>query len=70
MHKAETHLQQGRAAYLRNGMSHYPSRDADRKLEHGGQTAALPYARDLLTAILAGLDAAWAHRRALLLRRN
>jgi len=51
-------------------MSHYPSRDADRKLEHGGQTAALPYARDLLTAILAGLDAAWAHRGALLLRRN
>ena len=40
------------------------------KLERGGQTAALAQARDLLTATLAGLDASWAYRRALLLRSN
>lgn len=40
------------------------------KLERGGRTAALAQARDLLTATLAGLNASWAYRRALLLRRN
>jgi hypothetical protein len=40
------------------------------KLERCGQTATLPYARDLLTAMLTGWDASWAHRRALVLRRD
>ena len=34
-------------------------------LERRGQTVALPYAPDLLTAMLAGWDASWLHRRAL-----
>ena len=40
------------------------------KLERGGRTVALAQARDLLTATLAGLEASWTYRRALLLRRN
>jgi hypothetical protein len=35
------------------------------KLERLGQMAARPDAPDLLTAMLAGWDASWAHRRAL-----
>jgi hypothetical protein len=38
--------------------------------EQGGRTAALSYARDLLTALLAALNAFWSRRRALLLREN
>ena len=40
------------------------------KLKRGGRPAALSQARDLLTATLAGLNASWAYRRVLLLRKN
>jgi hypothetical protein len=70
MHRAETYLQ-----WVERHTREAECRIARQemliaKLEQGGQTAALPYASDLLTAILAGWNASWAHRRALLLRRN
>jgi hypothetical protein len=40
------------------------------KLERRGQMAAHPDAPDLLTAMLAGWDASWAHRRALVPRED
>ena len=70
MHKAETHLQQADRHICEAECRTTPQEMLIAKQEQGGQTAALPYARDLLTAMLAGLDAAWAHRRALLLWRN
>jgi hypothetical protein len=69
MNKAETHLQQA-DRHVREPEWHITCQELIAKLEQGGQTAARPHGRDLLTAMLAGLDASWAHRRALLLRRN
>jgi hypothetical protein len=69
MHKAETPLQQA-DRHIREAECHITRQELIAKLEQGGQTAACPHARDLLTAMLTGLDASWAHSRALLLRRN
>ena len=66
MRKAETHL-------------HQPDRHIckaewritrQEMLIANPKLGALSCARDLLTALLAGLNAFWSHRRALLLRRN
>ena len=70
MHKAETVLQQTERHICEAECRITRQETMITKLERGGQTAALPYARSLLTAMLAGLDAAWAQRRTLLLWRN
>ena len=70
MHRAETYLQWVER-HIREAECRITRQEMlIAKLEQGGQTAALPYASDLLTAILAGWDASWAHHRALSLRRN
>ena len=70
MPKAETHLQQVGRHICEAEWRIDRQEMLIAKAEQGGQTAALPYASDLLTAILAGWDASWAHHRELLLRRN
>jgi hypothetical protein len=70
MRNAETHLQQADRHICEAEGRITPQEMLSPKLEQRGQTAALAYARDLLTGMLAGWDASWAHRRALLLRRN
>ena len=70
MYKADAHLQQTERHICEAECRITRQQTLIAKLEQGGQTAALQYARALLTAMLAGLDAARAHRRTLLLWRN
>jgi hypothetical protein len=63
LHQVERHICEAECRITRQQM-------LITKLEQGGRTAALARARVLLTATLAGLEACWAHRRALLLRGN
>jgi hypothetical protein len=69
MHEAEPCLQQA-DRHIREAECDTTRQEVIAKLEQGGQTAARPHARDLLMAMLAGLDDSRAPRRALLLRRN
>jgi hypothetical protein len=70
MHKAEIRLQQVERHICEAGWRITRQEMLIAKLAQRGQTAALPHARDLLTAFLAGLDTFWAPRRPLLLRGN
>ena len=70
MPKAETHLQQP-DRYICEPESRINRQEMlIAKPEQGDRTAALSCARDLLTALLAGLDAFRVHGCALLLRGN
>jgi hypothetical protein len=68
VHKAETHLRPADRHICEAECRVSRQEMLIPKLERRGQMAALPYAPDLLTAILAGWDASWAHRRALVPR--
>lgn len=70
MHKAETHLQQADRHICEAECRITRQEMLIAKLEQGGQTGVISHVRDLLTAIRAGWDGSWAHRRALLLRGN
>jgi hypothetical protein len=70
VHKAETHLRQPDGHICEAEFRVSRQEMLIPNLERRGQTATLPYARDLLTAMLTGWDASWAHRRALVLRRD
>jgi hypothetical protein len=70
MHKPETHLQQVERHICEAECRITRQQMLIAKLEQGGRTVTLAHARDLLTATLAGLDASWAYRRALLLQTN
>ena len=64
MHKAETHLQRI-DRHIREADCRITRQEIlIAKLDRRGQTAALLYARDLLTARLAGCDASWGHPHA------
>jgi hypothetical protein len=67
VHKAETHLQQADRHICEAKCRVRHQEMLIPKPERRGQMADA-YAPDLLTAMLAGWDASWAHRRALVPR--
>jgi hypothetical protein len=67
VHKAETHLQQADRHICEAKCRVRHQEMLIPKLERRGQMADA-YAPDFLTAMLAGWDASWAHRRALVPR--